>query len=196
MQLASNFHRFISFLIDEFLITILFWIIFYDDLREISQNSALISDFVKDKIYYYYALMTVYQIFFIHKYSTTLGKMALKLEIIAENGEKISASQIWLRSFVRLISGNFLYLGFVLALFTQKRQTLHEICIIWETGVLLARKKRPRKRMQKRLKMQPPPLPRRPSPMSPLPLSRERRVKARSKSCFRLLCQLLQLVCL
>ena len=126
MQLASNFHRFISFLIDEFLITILFWIIFYDDLREISQNSALISDFVKDKIYYYYALMTMYQIFFIHKYSTTLGKMALKLEIIAENGEKISASQIWLRSFVRLISGNFLYLGFVLALFTQKRQTLHE----------------------------------------------------------------------
>jgi len=126
MQLASNFHRFISFLIDEFLITILFWIIFYDDLREISQNSALISDFVKDKIYYYYALMTVYQIFFIHKYSTTLGKMALKLEIIAENGEKISASQIWLRSFVRLISGNFLYLGFGLALFTQKRQTLHD----------------------------------------------------------------------
>ena len=126
MQLASNFHRFISFLIDEFLITILFWIIFYDDLREISQNSALISDFVKDKIYYYYALVTVYQIFFIHKYSTTLGKMALKLEIIAENGEKISASQIWLRSFVRLISGNFLYLGFVLALFTQKRQTLHD----------------------------------------------------------------------
>ena len=126
MQLASNFHRFISFLIDEFLITILFWIIFYDDLREISQNSALISDFVKDKIYYYYALMTMYQIFFIHKYSTTPGKMALKLEIIAENGEKISASQIWLRSFVRLISGNFLYLGFVLALFTQKRQTLHD----------------------------------------------------------------------
>ena len=126
MQLASNFHRFISFLNDEFLITILFWIIFYDDLREISQNSALISDFVKDKIYYYYALMTMYQIFFIHKYSTTLGKMALKLEIIAENGEKISASQIWLRSFVRLISGNFLYLGFVLALFTQKRQTLHD----------------------------------------------------------------------
>lgn len=126
MQLASNFHRFISFLIDEFLITILFWIIFYDDLREISQNSALISDFVKDKIYYYYALMTMYQIFFIHKYSTTLGKMALKLEIIAENGEKISASQIWLRSFVCLISGNFLYLGFVLALFTQKRQTLHD----------------------------------------------------------------------
>jgi RDD domain containing protein len=126
MQLASNFHRFISFLIDEFLITILFWIIFYDDLREISQSSALISDFVKDKIYYYYALMTMYQIFFIHKYSTTLGKMALKLEIIAENGEKISASQIWLRSFVRLISGNFLYLGFVLALFTQKRQTLHD----------------------------------------------------------------------
>ena len=126
MQLASNFHRFILFLIDEFLITILFWIIFYDDLREISQNSALISDFVKDKIYYYYALMTMYQIFFIHKYSTTLGKMALKLEIIAENGEKISASQIWLRSFVCLISGNFLYLGFVLALFTQKRQTLHD----------------------------------------------------------------------
>lgn len=126
MQLASNFHRFISFLIDEFLIIILFWIIFYDDLCEISQNSALISDFVKDKIYYYYALMTMYQIFFIHKYSTTLGKMALKLEIIAENGEKISASQIWLRSFVRLISGNFLYLGFVLALFTQKRQTLHD----------------------------------------------------------------------
>ena len=126
MQLASNFHRFISFLIDEFLITILFWIIFYDDLREISQNSALISDFVKDKIYYYYALMTMYQIFFIHKYSTTLGKMALKLEIIAENGEKISALQIWLRSFVRLISGNFLYLGFVLALFTQKRQNLHD----------------------------------------------------------------------
>ena len=126
MQLASNFHRFISFLIDEFLITIIFWIIFYDDLREISQNSTLISDFVKDKIYYYYALMTMYQIFFIHKYSTTLGKMALKLEIIAENGEKISASQIWLRSFVCLISGNFLYLGFVLALFTQKRQTLHD----------------------------------------------------------------------
>ena len=126
MQLASNFHRFISFLIDEFLITILFWIIFYDDLREISQNSALISDFVKDKIYFYNALMTMYQIFFIHKYSTTLGKMALKLEIIAENGEKISASQIWLCSFVRLISGNFLYLGFVLALFTQKRQTLHD----------------------------------------------------------------------
>ena len=82
MQLATNFHRFIAFLIDEFLIGVLFWIIFYDDLREISQNSTLINDFVKDKIYYYYALMSMYQIFFIHKYGTTLGKMALKLEIL------------------------------------------------------------------------------------------------------------------
>ena len=53
----------------------------------------------------------------------------------------------------------------------RKRQTPHVICIIWETGVLLARKKRLRKRMQKRLKMQPLPLPRRPFPTSPLPLS-------------------------
>lgn len=60
------------------------------------------------------------------KYQATLGKKLMKIKVVDLNGERISFSKATGRFFGKLLSRLLLGLGFLMMLFTKKRQCLHD----------------------------------------------------------------------
>ena len=61
------------------------------------------------------------------KTQATLGKMALGLKVTDLEGNQISFARATGRYFGKIISGMILYIGFILAGLTEKKQALHDI---------------------------------------------------------------------
>jgi uncharacterized RDD family membrane protein YckC len=57
----------------------------------------------------------------------TLGKMALGIAVTDLEGKRISFARATGRHFSKIISGVILYIGFIMAAFTEKKQALHDI---------------------------------------------------------------------
>ena len=57
----------------------------------------------------------------------TLGKMALGLKVTDLEGERISFARATGRYFGKIISGMILYIGYILAGLTERKQALHDI---------------------------------------------------------------------
>lgn len=79
----------------------------------------------------YYALMES------SKNQATLGKMALGLKVTDMEGNRISFGRATGRYFGKIISGIILYIGFILAGLTEKKQALHDMmasCLVVKKG--------------------------------------------------------------
>jgi len=61
------------------------------------------------------------------KSQATLGKMALGLKVTDLDGDPISFARATARYFGKIISGMILYIGYILAGLTEKKQALHDI---------------------------------------------------------------------
>lgn len=71
-------------------------------------------------VWLYFVLMT-------YKYQATLGKMAFGLVVTSSNFGELGIGRIILRETIgKLISGLILYIGFILAGFTEKKQAIHD----------------------------------------------------------------------
>lgn len=57
----------------------------------------------------------------------TLGKMALGIKVTDLEGNRISFGKATGRYFGKIVSGMILYIGFIMAGFTEKKQALHDI---------------------------------------------------------------------
>ena len=57
----------------------------------------------------------------------TVGKMVMGLKVTDMNGKKLGFWKASIRHFGKYISGMLLGLGYALALFTSRRQALHDI---------------------------------------------------------------------
>jgi len=68
----------------------------------------------------YFALME-------SKKGATLGKMALGIKVTDMNGNLISFGRATGRYFGKILSGLTLYIGYIMAGFTQQKQALHDI---------------------------------------------------------------------
>ena len=60
------------------------------------------------------------------KYQATVGKLALGLKVVTVKGQRLSFLRASGRFFGKIFSRLFLGLGFVMMLFTKKRQCLHD----------------------------------------------------------------------
>jgi len=70
------------------------------------------------------------------KTQATLGKMALSLKVTDMEGNSISFGRATGRYFGKIISGMILYIGYILAGLTEKKQALHDMM----AGCLVIRK--------------------------------------------------------
>ena len=61
------------------------------------------------------------------KYQATLGKMALGLKVTDLEGRRISFLRATGRHFAKILSGFILFIGFIMAGFTERKQGLHDI---------------------------------------------------------------------
>jgi|ERR1700722_6354406 len=69
-------------------------------------------------------------------WQATLGKKALGLEVTDMQGMRISFGRATGRFFAKIISGIILFIGFIMAGFTEKKQALHDMI----AGTLVIRK--------------------------------------------------------
>ncbi len=60
-------------------------------------------------------------------WQATVGKRAMKIVVTDERGRRLSFARATGRSFARMLSGLFLFAGYLLAAFTARRQTLHDL---------------------------------------------------------------------
>jgi uncharacterized RDD family membrane protein YckC len=56
----------------------------------------------------------------------TIGKKALGLKVVNENGQQISFGQATGRHFGKYLSGIILFIGYLMMLWDEKKQTLHD----------------------------------------------------------------------
>jgi len=61
------------------------------------------------------------------KFQGTVGKIALGLKVTDLNGEKLDFSKALIRNLGKIVSGMILYIGYIMAGFTEKKQALHDM---------------------------------------------------------------------
>jgi uncharacterized RDD family membrane protein YckC len=77
----------------------------------------------------YMAANIGYQIFFLGKYGTTLGKRACGLRVVTAEGGKISYGRATGRAFAEMLSGMICDIGYLIVAFDSQKRALHDhIC--------------------------------------------------------------------
>lgn len=127
LELASILRRFFAFLIDEILVTVLIYLVFWDQLvtnaMDVDQLAIALASLVVPVL----VIKFIYQTFFVWYYGATIGKIILKIRVIDYyHFGKISFSAALMRSVSRLVSEYFLYIGFAVAFLTEGRQSFHD----------------------------------------------------------------------
>jgi len=70
-----------------------------------------------------------YTVFFVVKYGATPGKMAVNLNVVTANGERLTIGRAIGRYFAEMLSGMICYIGYILCAFDDQKRTLHDhIC--------------------------------------------------------------------
>ncbi len=133
---ASFFERIVAFIIDIFFLNLFLIIPAF-----IAVKMGLISSENSLRIFTYfaYALMFVYFVFF-NKMGKTLGKMLVGIEVINKDEEhSLTLKQSFLRTIGYGVEVLTLMVGLLLALFNNKRRTLHDF--MGSSVVISTRKK-------------------------------------------------------
>lgn len=126
LTLAPLQKRGLAYLIDEMLVSVLFSIIYLDQLPEQSSLESVIVA-MNGLLMYLIILKTLYQTFFLWMYGATLGRIAMKIEVISVSDlEKPTFFVALNRSLFRIISESLFYLGFLWAYLNPTRETWHD----------------------------------------------------------------------
>lgn len=86
-----------------------------------------ISSIMNQFLIYLITIKIVYHTYFVWKFRATLGKLAMKIEVVsAEKFVAVTFSQAFNRAVFRIISEMAFYLGFLLAFIGKNRQAFHD----------------------------------------------------------------------
>ncbi len=127
LELASMPSRVKAFVIDDLLISLVFITLFWDSIA--SSNGELVNMLIimNEHIMQVLFLKFIYQSFFIWYYGATIGKIIVKIKVVNYNNfERVDLSSSLIRSFTRIFSEMFFYIGFIFGFFNDGRQTLHD----------------------------------------------------------------------
>jgi uncharacterized RDD family membrane protein YckC len=125
-QYASIAKRFISFTIDDIVVSLLFIAIFYNQITGLNTPESLVY-FIRDNVLYLLILKVAYHTFLIALNGQTLGKYFMKIKAVDEdNFQTISWNRAFLRAAFRTLGEMFFYFTFIFAFFDKKNQTLHD----------------------------------------------------------------------
>jgi uncharacterized RDD family membrane protein YckC len=132
-QIASLSKRTTAYFIDDIAVSVLLFIIFYEQLIAIYEKMQDSMDlmpmvtFLEQNTLIFVLLRIIYQTFFVWQNGMTLGKIVVKIRIVdVSSGEKPSFQVAFLRASLRIISDSVLYLGYIFAYFNPLVQTVHD----------------------------------------------------------------------
>ena len=132
MNYAGFWIRFGALAIDAFILWIvnfLLWIPLGILIPTPSNNPFVLLSLMPLLILAQYAIPAAYDTWFVGKYGATPGKMACKLQVVVEDGERVTYMRAFGRHFAKLLSSMILAIGFIMAAFDDQKRTLHDrIC--------------------------------------------------------------------
>ncbi len=126
LHLASLKSRTLAFLIDDFIVSIIVMLIFWNTIISLSSTNpeGLLSFLTTPLI----LLKVIYHTFFVWYYGATAGKMIVKIRVIDMNTlGRVTLFSSFLRAVGRIFSEFFFYVGFLISLFNDGRKTFHDI---------------------------------------------------------------------
>ena len=129
LQLASMRSRALGYVIDDFLVTIIIMMIFWEDIISVSQDMDALMYLLKAELAFpLIMLKVIYQTFFVWYYGATIGKIVVKIRVIdANKWGRVSIISSFLRAVGRIFSEMFFYVGFLIGFFNDGRKTFHDI---------------------------------------------------------------------
>ncbi len=130
LQLASMRSRAFAFLIDDLIVTLLVMFVYWDNIVSlaVNDNQEEMINFMQGAIVApLMALKVVYHTFFIWYSGQTIGKKIAKIRVIDANyWGRTNFLQALFRSFGRVVSEMFFYIGFLIGFFNDGRKTFHD----------------------------------------------------------------------
>jgi uncharacterized RDD family membrane protein YckC/Tfp pilus assembly major pilin PilA len=127
---AGFWLRLVAAIIDGIILNVVIWVVSFTMIAVASaggNSSVIIAATVATYIFsivgnwLYFALMES------SSKQATVGKMALGLKVVDEQGERIGFGRATGRHFGKLISSLIIGIGFLMAAWTRKRQALHDL---------------------------------------------------------------------
>ena len=128
LQLASMRSRALAYIIDDFLMTLLIMMIFWESIIAVSSDADAMMQLMKvELVMPLIILKIVYQTFFVWYYGATIGKIIVKIRVIdANHWGRVSMFAALLRAVGRVFSEMFFYIGFLIGFFNDGRKTFHD----------------------------------------------------------------------
>ncbi len=127
LQLATINSRIKAFIIDDILITLIVLIVFWDTITNNENDLTTVLILMNEFVLQVLVLKFIYQTFFVWYYGATVGKIIAKVKVIDHDElSRVSFIQAALRSFGRILSEMFFYIGFIFSFFNDGRQTFHD----------------------------------------------------------------------
>ena len=111
LQLASMRSRALGYVIDDFLVTIIIMMIFWEDIISVSQDMDALMYLLKAELAFpLIMLKVIYQTFFVWYYGATIGKIVVKIRVIdANKWGRVSIISSFLRAVGRIFSEMFFF---------------------------------------------------------------------------------------
>lgn len=132
-KISSKAKRFFAAFIDEILLSLIFYISFFEQLQN-KNIKELVELFATHYIGYYSLLQILYQTLFVWIYGGSIGKIILKIKCVNLIGQKPTLYESMIRSVTRFCGMYFLfYINFIWAYFDKLNRTLQDII----SGVLV-----------------------------------------------------------
>ena len=127
LELASSRSRIRAFIIDDLAITLIVMLMMWDQISASNGDFVIILTLLNGAFLQVISLKFIYQTFFIWYYGATVGKMISKIKVIDfDNFGRVSLFNAILRSMGRILSEMMFYIGFIIAFFTDSKQTFHD----------------------------------------------------------------------
>ena len=127
LELASMPSRIKAFIIDDLLISLVFVLLFWESISSSDGELVNMLIIMNEHVMQVLFLKFIYQSFFVWYYGATIGKILSKIKVIDHNSyQRVTLTASLIRSFVRIFSEMFFYIGFIFGFFNDGRQTLHD----------------------------------------------------------------------
>ena len=127
LELAKISTRALAFVIDDILITLIVFAIFWDTIANSGSDLTALLIVMNEFVLQVLFLKFIYQTFFVWYYGATVGKIVAKVRVIDyENYGRVTLFSSIMRSFARLLSEMFFYIGFIFSFFNDGKQTFHD----------------------------------------------------------------------
>jgi uncharacterized RDD family membrane protein YckC/Tfp pilus assembly major pilin PilA len=127
---AGFWLRLVAAILDGIIINVVFWVVSFILIAAIASSGDSAAIGIASVFTYILSIVGNWLYFALMESSSkqaTVGKMALGLKVVDEQGERIGFGRATGRHFGKLISSLIIGIGFLMAAWTRKRQCLHDI---------------------------------------------------------------------